>query len=52
MSLITNIAASINSATNSPYEDLTRVIAAAGMRTGGTLLSWPCLNHLVLDNTQ
>tara|TARA_R110001592_G_scaffold74778_3_gene226849 strand:- start:7892 stop:8050 length:159 start_codon:yes stop_codon:yes gene_type:complete len=52
MSLIQNIAAPTNSATNSPYEDLTRVIAAAGMRAGGTLLSWDCLNTLVLNNTE
>lgn len=51
MSLVANIAAPGISGTTNTLEPLTRIIAAAGMREGGELLSWSCLNNLVLNNT-
>ncbi len=51
MGLVANIAAPGISGTTNTHEPLTRIIAAAGTRKGGKLLSWTCLNNLVLNNT-
>tara|TARA_R110002095_G_C4124124_1_gene226739 strand:+ start:445 stop:603 length:159 start_codon:yes stop_codon:yes gene_type:complete len=51
VALVGNIAAPGISGTTDTYDPLTRIIAAEGIKAGGKLLSWDCLNTLVLNNT-
>lgn len=52
MSLIPNIASPVFKAQNNQFEDLTRIVHTMATFEGGRVLSFNCLNELILNSSE